>query len=367
MSCSCESLDSINKAAVIANEDVANVAAPVPAVPGVRCSNVAQSDLTTMVGCLYPVGQPYKVDDLWHTLTKESQEDAGTEVQWVAWNKESKKECITDEAKPLAQESLNSAIFAKVSVKLACVEKGDTCSITRTETWTIEDGKWRRVILINQLELLKKMFDSGDYTGAVANANEYLKKDPFSVPAYSNMIYSISRGARLSDNRGTRDIVRALLAINPSDSMAIVVAASFSYDISIAKTILRKFNEDDCNRKVAIFNIAQLIRSPSARLKFLLENDDEKSPSLMMQKAVTAFEAREFELVRSILIEDNEKLIREDLDTNDSFYAGHWAAMLGLAQLAVGNKQLARAWLDYSVLRDPTGPEVKKLARKLRQ
>jgi hypothetical protein len=190
--------------------------------------------------------------------------------------------------------------------------------------------------------------------------------DPFSVDAYSGLALGISRsGGRAfkSGDRSLNDIVRAVLAINENDSQTLFLAVSYTEDINIARTFLRRL-EGHARYATSAFNLAIKMSNPAERLSFLESQKNE--PELLMLRLLALAELKRWDDFRKLSNEkDTFTSIKNHLAEQDPSFSALYAGHLGLAAHKSGDRETAQKWLDYGVTRDPNNGAIRNLASAL--
>jgi len=309
--------------------------------------------------------------ETYHLLSEKTRAQIGEE-QWV---KMSASFPPINAVKVLRKEEVRGNTYALVAYTV--MTRGEGMDSTgkkvpnelkniRTNSWVLENGKWRRLNFPKTKEEVERAFKNGDYAAAKAKAEEWLTLDPFSVDAYGTLIFAIARGGRTFPKEGARsmsDIVRAVLAVNPEDTGANFTALSYTEDRAIAKSFLARL-KGTTSYDAAAYNFAGKYNNPKERLAFL--EDQEPAPNLNMRKAITFAELRRWEEFRKLaeentFIEDTKKL----LDSKDTSFSAARAAELGIGFVGAKDRGNARLWLDYGVTKDPNDPQVRQLGRAL--
>jgi hypothetical protein len=236
----------------------------------------------------------------------------------------------------------------------------------RTNSWVLENGKWRRLNFPKTSEEVGRAFKSGDYAAAKAKAEEWLTLDPFAIEAYSRLIFAIQRGGRMLPKEGARsldDIVRAVLAINSEDTTANFIAVSYTEDRAIAKSHLARLRGTTVYNDAA-YNLAYKYKDPRERLAFLEEQD--RTPNLDFQKAITLAELKRWEDFRKLATDNTFiETTKKSLDSQDTSFAAARAAELGLRFAGAKDRKNARFWLDYGATKNPNDPQIRQLGRAL--
>ncbi len=269
--------------------------------------------------------------------------------------------------KVLGEKESGGRKYAVVSVTHEFKSKdGKPLKDVGSETWVLENGKWRRLSLPKFKEESGKLYQAGDYAAAKAKAEEWLAADPFSVDAYMTLGYGIVRSNPWSFKRGDRslgDIVRALVAINPDDTDALFCAASWSENLSIAKTYLKKM-EGYRSYSGAAYNVSLKIRDPAEKLAFF--EGMEMTPILTVQKLLALAYMKRWSYFTALAAGDGEfGKLKAVLDDADPGFAAPRAAELGMAFHEAGDDETARKWLEYGITRDPNGRGLNLLANLL--
>jgi len=272
------------------------------------------------------------------------------------------KEYKISEIKVLSEKEANGKKYGIVSV----YSKKEKENAIFTNSWILEDGKWRRLSIKKLLEEAGNAFSSGDYAVALAKANECLAIDPFSVNAYQLLGFAMNKSNTDKFKREDRtmdDIVRSLLSINPEDSQVLFFAVTFSEDLSIAKNFLRKM-QGHVGYSTAAFNAILKIESPREKLKFL--DGIELTTDLAMLKMYAFAQLEKWNDFRSL--SNNEgtfEKIKEKLEESDPSFSAGWAARLGFCFHVADDDYTARKYLEYGITRDPNNELIRKLAKTL--
>lgn len=236
----------------------------------------------------------------------------------------------------------------------------------RTSSWILENGKWRRLNFPKTGEEVNRAFKNGDYAAVKAKSEEWLTLDPFSIEAYKCLIFAIARGGRTLPKEGAGsvdNIVRAVLAVNPEDTMGNFIAVTYTEEKSIAKSFLARLKGTTAYDDAA-YNFAGKYNNPKERLAFL--EDQEPAPNINMGKAITFAELRRWEEFRKLagdntFIQDTKKL----LDSKDTSFSAARAAELGTGFLGAKDRGNAHFWFAYGLTKDPNDPQVRQLGRAL--
>jgi hypothetical protein len=318
-----------------------------------------ESDIEKVIGFYYSPGKPPPDGKETYRLLSSQSRTQITEEQWVQRASGFKE---TESAKVLRKEGYKGNTYAVVSWEVG----PDTNKAVLTDTWILEDNKWRRLTLPRNQEEVEKAFNNGDYPTAKTKAEEWLSLDPFSIEAYRRLAFSIARsGIRelKGGDRSLNDIVSAVLAINENDSSALFLAVTYTKDTNIAKTFLKRLENHYSYNKVA-YNFAIKISNPNERLAFV--EGIKHEPASLMLRLLTLAELRRWEDFRKLCYEQDAftsiKIVLDDSDP--SFAAGH-AGDLGLVAHKSGDRETAQKWLEYGVTRDPNNETIRKLAAVL--
>ncbi len=336
--------------------DGSAVATPTSA-PATDCTAVDQGDLNAVAGCYLGVGKPWDPLGKWPLMSKTTQQQT-TEAEWLASN-EAKHAVVYSSLTVLGEESRAGSRFARISVTTAL----PSCTATKTQTWTQEDGKWRRLALPTTAEVAQKKSDDGDYGAAVAAAEEWLGLDPFSMEAYNILRDSSERGGGGKGAHKGGDILRAMLSINPTDSTALFSAATSAEDLTIAYAFLGRMARDDCSRNSAVFNVALKVNQPATRIKLLDEEQRGEDASLMCLRVVSLDQLHDGDGVLAYLTTQRAEAIQKDFDASTPGFASTWSVSLGTALLNAGDPAEAKRWADYAMIRDPSNRGVAKLLK----
>lgn len=260
-------------------------------------------------------------------------------------------------------DSLSVRVFRK-EVTFA----GESCFTTFTQTWLKEKGGWKISLLAKDHQLVNDKFKGGDYINAKKLAAELLRKDPFSVFAYSTLLFALDReqrdGIKLQKRRA--GILRALLAINQKDSHVLSTVATYTNDKDTALVFLDRIHDKDCVKAAAVFNFAQNYRSPRKRLKFL-NSRKVHSANILILRIVALSTLGRHGRVRGLLTKQAELAITDHLNRADAHYAAGYAVSISIASLKAEKKQSASKWANYAINRDPTNKRVHQLVRTLKK
>ncbi len=289
-----------------------------------------------------------------------------SEEEWAKMQKGTDNNTISS-VKVLDEKDSGGRKYAVVSVTYEFKgEDGKTLRKVRSTTWVPEGGKWRRLTLPKFQEEAQKLFKAGDYAAAKSKAEEWLATDPFSIDAYIGLGFGIERSNPWSFKRGDRslgDIVRALVAINPDDTGVLFVAASWSENLSIAKTYLKKL-EGSPDYSRAVSNVSLKIRGPEEKLKFF--DGLEMTPVIAVQKLLALSRLKRWDDFTALSNEDGAfEKIKVVLDSQDAGFAANRSAELGGAFRDSGDDVTARKWLEYGITRDPNNRVLISLAELL--
>lgn len=274
--------------------------------------------------------------------------------------------------KILGEKEQAGQMYAIVSVSNTGPGKnGKIGNYVFSRTWILENGKWRRLLFPKTAEKVYKSFKDGDYANAKTEAEEWLSVDPYSVEAYGKLGEAIEEiGGFNKAGRSKNDILRAMLSINPEDTMVLFDAVRWSETPSIAKSYLNKL-EGTVAYSEAASNYALSIRNMYSRLKFL--EGLEALPDIAILK---------LQSIASLILDGNKNYSWEDfkkvadtegqfvkvkanLDESDSSYAAGKAGMLGMCFYESHDKTTAQMYLDYGISRDPNNDDIKLLASML--
>jgi hypothetical protein len=307
----------------------------------------------------------------YHLLSEKSRTQIGEEK----WVKGSESLTPYNTVKILRKAEVGGNTYALVSITHVILGEGmdPAGNMVRkewkeisTQSWILENGKWRHLYFPKTEEEVNRAFMNGDYAAAKAKAEEWLTLDPFSIGAYNKLIFAIARGGRTLPKEGARsvhDIVRAVLAVNPEDTDANFIAVTYTEDRAIAKSFLARLR-GTTGYNDAAFNIAKQYRDPRERLAFLEEQD--KDPVLDVYKAITLAELRRWEEFRKLATDNTFiEATKKMLDSNDSSFAADLAAKLGQSLVEAKDRENARLWLDYGVTKDPNDFRIRQLGRAL--
>ena len=307
----------------------------------------------------------------YHLLSEKTRAQTG-EDQWV---KLAESFQPINAVKVLRKEEVGGATYALVANTLLIRGEGMDSTgkkvpkewkYIRTSSWVLENGKWRRLNFPKTGEEVNRAFRNGDYAAAKAKAEEWLTLDPFSIDAYKSLIFAIARGERTLPKEGARsvdNIVRAVLAVNPEDTIGNLIAVTYTEDKSIAMSFLARLKGTTAY-DAAAYNFAGKYDNPKERLAFL--EGQEPAPNLNMQKAITFAELRRWKEFQKLagdntFIEDTKKF----LNSMDTSFSAARAAELGMGFVGAKDRGNARLWLDYGVTKDPKDPHVRQLGRAL--
>jgi hypothetical protein len=307
----------------------------------------------------------------YHLLSEKSRAQIGEEK----WVKASASFPTVNAVKVLRKTAAGGTTYALVSItQVTRGEEMDSAGNKvnkewkniMTNSWVLENGKWRRLNFPKTAEEVDRAFKNGDYAAAKAKAEEWLTIDPFAINAYSNLIMAINRGGQTLPKEGARsvnDIVRAVLAVNPEDTTANFIAVSYTHDRTIAKSFLMRLR-GTINYSVAASNLSLKYENPRERLAFLEEQD--RTPNLIIEMAIALAELKRWEEFRKVATDETFiASTKKYLDLVDTALAAQTAAILGLDFVGAKDRENARIWLDYGVTKDPNNPQIRRLGRAL--
>lgn len=244
-------------------------------------------------------------------------------------------------------------------------KEGDTKKSIQSNTWMLESGKWRRLIFPKIEEETNKAFSGGDFATAQEKAEEWLLLDPFSVAALTRLGQSIKISSPLIFKRGDRsidDILRAMLSINPEDTIVLYSAATWTKDVSVAKSFLKKL-EGTKQYDGAAMNIAINIRAPEERLRFL-SILPEDGVGIKTIKLLTLYDLRRWDAFSEAYGKEGTfEILKAYYDKDTTKIAANRAGEFGTACFLSGNKSEAQRWLEYGISKDPNEHQIQKLAR----
>jgi hypothetical protein len=288
-----------------------------------------------------------------------------TRDEWVKMRGGNDNNYVTS-VKLLGNRESAGTRYAIVSVTHQLPETdGKTYRKTIATTWILESGRWRRLWLPKTRGELVKALQAGDKAAIRAKAGEWLSIDPFSVDAYAALGTAIDHpaGHPFQRGRSSKDIVQAMLAIDPEDTSVLYCAAIWSDSPSDAKSFLKRL-EGTKTYSTAAFGIAERISDPKARLRFLegMEVPADLVP-LRMESLAKLGAWDEFRKVAAA--EGAFDKIKPVLDGQDAGAAADWAGKLGTMFHKAKDDASARMWLEYGRKRDPNRAEVRNLARLL--
>lgn len=274
---------------------------------------------------------------------------------------------IVSSVKVLGEKDLEGRKYAVISVTHEFKEKdGKTLRDVNSTTWILEGGKWRGLTLPKFQEEVETLFQAGDYAAAKSKAEEWLAADPFSVGAYVKLGFGIRRSNPWSFKRGDRsleDILRALVAINPDDTYALFCAATWSENLFIAKTYLKKL-EGMKRYSNAAYNVSLKIDGPEEELKFF--DGLETTPGIAIQKLFALSRLKRKDDFTALANADGAfEKIKVFLDGEDTGFAASLSAELGGAFRDSGDDATAGKWLEYGITRDPNNRGLISLAELL--
>lgn len=333
---------------------------------------VDETDIEKVAEYFYAPGK--KIPDgkkTYHLLSEKSKAQVGEEK----WVKDTASFIPDNAVKVLRKEEVRGVTHALVSITRVTQGEGMDSSgrkvrkewiNIRTNSWVLENGKWRCLSFPRTWEEVERAFKNGDYDTAKEKAEEWLALDPFAIEAYNNLIFAIERGGRTHpkvDARSVNDIVRAVLAINPEDTIANFIAATYTEDRAIAKSFLSRLRGTTSYNDAA-YNLANEHKDPGERLAFLEEQ--ERDPRLDLMKAMTLAEMKRWEEFRKVATDNSfVEATKDDLDNQDAAFAADCAAELGLSLAAAKDRENARVWFDYGVTKDPNNRNVRLLGNAL--
>lgn len=334
------------------NTSVARDAGDAATIASNPCLSLNAKDLNSAAICYYRGASK----DSWRLLSKVSRE----EMPEDAWASLERPTPVS--IKILSEKTQASQTYGLVET----VHALKNCQRTETGTWTQEDGAWRRLYRPKTRELLQRQFKNGDYSATANGAEKWLADDPFSVAAYNILIFAIARGGHSAHTpRDVDDSIRALLAVNPKDSTALLTAVSYTTDVDTAEALFDRLPTDDCSRAVAASNLANLMQ-PRRRLEFL-ERVGSNDPLIRITLVETLTELHDKRRLAAALTPDAEQSFKELLEKEDSKYAANWSGHLGEAQRLLGNINAAKAWASYGAMRDPNNSRISTLLRSLKR
>ena len=307
----------------------------------------------------------------YHLLSEKSRAQVGEEK----WVKDTESFAHENAVKVLRKEEVRGTTHALVSITRVTQGEGMDASgkkvrrewkNIRTNSWVLENGKWRFLYFPKTWEEVERAFKNGDYAVAKEKAEEWLTLDPFAIEAYNNLIFAIERGGQTlpkEDARSVNDIVRAVLAVNPEDTIANFIAVAYSEDRAIAKSFLTRLRGTTSYNDAA-YNLANEYKDPRERLAFLEELD--RHPIFDIQKAITLAELKRWDEFRKIATDNTfVEATKEDLNMQDAAFAANCAAELGLCFVDAKDRENARFWFDYGVTKDPNNRNIRQLGSAL--
>ncbi|MBL8955372.1 MAG: hypothetical protein JNK82_31650 [Myxococcaceae bacterium] len=350
---------------------VASTCKPPPPQPGQLpsatddCHAIEASNLEAVVECFYRAQDARAQYRLFSTAAKAEL----PESEWVA-SMNPATQAVSD-VRVTQRETIQGSAYAAVSRvrRHVLVDGGLSCSDTSTRTWIREGNGWRMHGGFDRIaEVAAKKFDSGDYSGAAEASEEWLRVDPFSVDAYDKLGFAVLRGAR---GKAAADIVRAALAIDASNSKALLLAVSLSTDPDVAESYLKRFRPDDCVLPTAVANVAA---------SFVVDAGRPKEALALIDRYATTDRDGRFALIRiralnvlrrqkeaaALLTKAAAQDIRRHLDTQDPSYAAEQAAAVASTLLEAERPTAAREWVDYGLMKDPSNANLARLLRLAR-
>lgn len=333
---------------------------------------VDETDIEKVAEYFYAPGK--KIPDgkkTYHLLSEKSRAQVGEEK----WVRDTGSFTPDTAVKVLRKEEVMGTTHALVSITRVTQGEGMDSSgkkvrkewkNIRTNSWVLENGKWRFLYFPKTWEEVERAFKNGDYAAAKEKAEEWLTLDPFAIEAYNHLIFAIERGGQTLPKEAARSvdgIVRAVLAVNPEDTIANFIAVAYTEDRAIAKSFLSRLRGTTSYNDAA-YNLANEYKDPQERLAFLEELD--RHPILDFQKAITLAELKRWEEFRKVAT-DNAfmEATKADLDEQDSAFAANYAAELGLCFVGAKDRENARVWFDYGVKKDPNNRNIRLLGSAL--
>ncbi len=267
------------------------------------------------------------------------------------------------EVKVLGEQEQEGKTFAKVQF----VYSDSACKSVGTATWVKEDGRWRRLYFPKLAKKTTDQYSSGDYSAALATAEEWLAHDPFSIDGLSRYAFSQLRSRTALVARGNRsreDVVRSVLAVNKSDHDALFIAATYTDAPGIARSFLEQLPDDSCVFDDALFNVANKFKTASDRLA-LLEAKPSKNAMVVAVRVSTLNELDRHEDALNLLRVAHERLVSEFASSGDPSFSAHWAAKLGEVAIRAGDIERGRQWFEIGVAKDPQDKLLAILDRRL--
>lgn len=333
---------------------------------------VDETDIEKVAEYFYAPGK--KIPDgkkTYRLLSEKSRAQVGEEK----WVKDTASFTPDNAVKVLRMEEVRGITHALVSITRVTQGEGMDSSgkkvqkewkNIRTNSWVLENGKWRFLYFPKIWEEVERAFKNGDYAAAKEKAEEWLMLDPFAIEAYNNLIFAFERGGQTLpkvDANSVNDIVRAVLAVNHEDTIANFIAVTYTEDRAVAKSFLARLRGTTSYHDAA-YNLANEYKDPRERLAFL--EDQDRDPRLDLMKAITLAELKRWEEFRKVATDNTfVEATKEDLNNQDTAFAANSAAELGLSFAGAKDLENARVWFDFGVTKDPNNRNIRLLGNAL--
>ncbi len=336
----------------------------------VSCNRVDETNLENVVKYYYQPGskRAWEGKGKWEFISKASYNEISPEQ----FERKVDKDCIINSASVLGQEQVGDNVYARVAIIKQCKSNKTNCSLVATlgtlsltNTWILEDGKWRIISTDKSSEKIKDLFKSGDYAASVKEAEQILFIDPFSIHTYKYIAFGLNRSGLMQSptKRSIEDVVRSVLSINPKDDEALFIAVTYSQDPQVAKTFLRKMPKDSCARIYTLFNLCTELTDKNEVLELI--KDDENNPEILLLKIQALGQLGKYKEAVEV-IKNKGKEIQDELTSNDAAYGAGWAAIIAGVCLSSGDKAMAQGWLDYGITRDPNNEKIRTFMHQLK-
>ncbi len=298
--------------------------------------------------------------DKYYFLSKDTKTQMSL-AEWVEYKKDD-KDNYTSSVSVLGSKDVGGIRFAVVSVGLQMPDdKGNKIKTIISHTWVLENDKWRNLNLQKTKVEFDRKFRNGDLVGAQSAAEEWLKKDPFSIEAYSDLGNVVDRIGPYDNPVSTTfskdEIVRTLLTINPDDTTVLVYAVSWSKTVPVAKSYLKQL-EGTNGYQCAAFNFANShLDDMEMRLEFLkgmaitpdLALLKLQALALLLDNGSKKVTQADFQKVAST--EGSFDKLKSFLDKSDSAFAIDWADKLFHFFIDAKDIPTAQKWREYRITR----------------
>lgn len=340
-----------------------------PSAPGCL-EGLDESSLHEVVACFYAEGEAFAPIGRYALLARASRQEV-TEAQWLEGLQRADRVTLDGTLSGAACQDERVAVLGfvehggvrhgRVQRRQRCrrLTEDKTCTFVRTDSWVMEDGRWRRLVLPATARAAGRLWDTGQYAAMRGAARAWLEREPTSVSAMRLLGWAMMRGVGSPSTAEIEAHIEATLQLSEADSEALLVGPSIAPTVEARARLLDRFEPTDCLRRLGAFNTALHASTAPERLA-ILDRYAEPDDAVLLRFA-TLMELERTDAARKLLHSEAMMRALEHLPEEDPPFAAAWGASIARGAAALGAVETARKWLQAAVEAAPGDPALRQL------